>query len=121
MTTPGHSRALACALRRYTGAAEAMRLAEADYRHVVASESPSTPGKAKGKSRKRIDEAFDALVDAVVELQRSRHNVTVIAEGEGLTLASLGAAAPACEAAEREYAGYLAARTYSQVRQLIER
>jgi len=97
-----------------------MGSAESDYRGVVASESLRLTGKAKGKSKRRLDAAFDALVDAVVELQRSRHEVAVLAEGEGLTLSSLGDVAPACAAAERRYAGYLAARTYSQVRELAE-
>jgi hypothetical protein len=115
------SRSLARALRHYSSKVEAMRAAESRYRQVVLTESLRNAGKASGKSRRRVDAAFDALVDAVVELQRGQHEVVVLAEDEGLTPSSLGALDPACEAADRECAGYLAARTYGQVREAVER
>jgi len=114
------SRSLVRALGHYSGKVEAMAAAESDYRHVVAGKSLRNAGRARGKSEKRVEAVFDALVDAVVELQRGQHEVVALAECEGVTLSSLSALDPAYEAADREYAGYLAARTYGQVRETVE-
>lgn len=121
MATLELSRSLARALRHYVGKVDAVRDAESHYRDAVLSESRRNDGKTKGKSRRRIDAAFDALVDAVVELQRGQYEVVVLAESEGLALSSLGALDTAFESADRDYAGYLAARTYGQVRAAVER
>ncbi len=115
------SRSLTRALRRYAGKVEAVRDAESNYRGAVLSGSRRNAGKAKGKARRKIDAAFDALVDAVVELQRGHYEVVVLAEGEGLALSSLGALDTAFESADHDYAGYLAARTYGQMRAAVER
>ena len=108
------------ALRCYAGRVEAMRDAESAYHDVVRTESLRNGGKAKRKSRKRIEAAFDALVGAVVELQRGQNEVVALAEDEGLTPSSVGDLDPAFGSADREYAGYLAARTYGQVREAVE-
>lgn len=120
MATFELSRSLARALRRYAGKVEAVREAESNYQDAL-SESRRKAGKAKGKARRRIDAAFDALVDAVVELQRGQYEVVVLAEGEGLAPSSLGALDTAFGSADRDYAGYLAARTYGQVRAAVAR
>lgn len=113
------SSALVRELRRHADKVEAVRDAESSYRDAVLAQSLRNAGKTRGASRKRIDAAFDALVDAVVELQASQNEILYLAESEGLAFSSVGALDPAFRSADCHYAGYLAARTYSQVREAV--
>ena len=110
------SRPLRRLLRRYAARIETVRQAESTYHDVVLTESLRHNGKMKRSSAKRIDDAFGALIDAVVDLQGSQVEVLSLAENEGLPPDSVGALDIAFDAADGEFAGYLAARTYEQVR-----
>ena len=115
------SRSLARLLRRHGARVEALRKAESNYHDVVLIESLRHKGKMKRASEKRIAAAFDGLVDAVVALQGSRVAVVSLAEDEGIPLEAAGACDETFESADRECAGYLAARSYDQVREAAER
>jgi len=115
------SRPLRRLLRRYAARVETVREAESTYHDVVLTESLRHNGKLKRASARRIDDAFGALIDAVVDLQGSRVEVLSSAENEGLPPDALGALDEAFESADREYAGYLSARTYEQVRAAVMR
>ena len=115
------SRPLRRLLRRYAARVETVREAESAYHDVVLTESLRHNGKLKRASARRIDDAFGALIDAVVNLQGSRVEVLSSAENEGLPPEALGALDEAFESADREYAGYLSARTYEQVRVAVMR
>jgi hypothetical protein len=75
----------------------------------------------KRGSAKRIDAAFGTLIDAVVALQASQIEVLALTEDEGMPADAAGSLGAAFESADREYAGYLAARTYEQVRSAAAR
>ena len=94
-------------LRRYATKVGAVRGAESDYRDVVLVESLRHGGKTKRASSKRIDAAFDALVDAIVDLQGARIELLMLAEDEGLSLRAVGALDEVFASAERRYASYL--------------
>ncbi len=115
------SRPLARLLRRYATKVEALRNAESNYHDVMLTESLRHRGQMKRASSKRIDAAFDALVDAVVDLQGGQVEILLLAEGEGMLPETVGALNEAFESANRECAGYLAARTYDQVREAARR
>jgi hypothetical protein len=112
----GPSRPLRRLLRRYAARTETVREAEAAYHDVVLTESLRHNGKMKRASARRLDDAFGALIDAVVDLQGGQVEVLSLAADEGLPADALGAIDPAFDSADHEYAGYLAARTYEQVR-----
>ncbi len=112
----GLSRPLRHLLRHYAARIEMVRKAESTYQDVVLTESSRHDGKLKRASARRIDDAFGALIDAVVDLQGSQVEVLSLAEDEGLPPAGVGALDEAFDTADREYAGYLTARTYEQVR-----
>ncbi len=112
----GFSRPLRRLLRSYASRIVTVRAAEAAYQDVVVVESLRHGGKVKRASAKRIDAAFEALVDAVVDLQRSRAELFLRAEDEGILLECVGDLDMTFESADRECAGYLAARTFQQVR-----
>lgn len=110
------SRPLRRLLRRYAARIETVRDAESTYHDVVLTESLRRDGKMRRASTKRIDAAFGVLIDAVIDLQSSQVEVLSLAEDEGLPPEAVGALDQAFDSADREYAGYLAARTYEQVR-----
>ncbi len=85
------SRSLARLLRRHAAKVEALRNAESSYHDVVLVESLRHKGKMKRASEKRIGAAFDALVDAVVDLQGGQVAVLSRAEDEGVPLEAVGA------------------------------
>lgn len=109
------SRQLRRQLRRYSAKVDMVRNAESAYHDVILVESLRPKSKLKRSSGKRIDAAFDALVDAVVELQGAELVVLSRAEEEGIPLEAICALDETFESAERECAGYLTARTYDQV------
>ena len=109
------SRQLLRLLRSYAVKVEAVQNAESNYHDVVLIESLRHEGKTKRASGKRIDAAFDALVDAVVDLQGAQVAVLSQAEDEGIPMEAVAAFDERFESADREFAGYLAARTYDQV------
>ncbi len=115
------SRSLARLLRRHAAKVEVLRTTESHYHDVVLIESLRHRGKLKRASEKRIGAAFDALVDAVVDLQSSQVAVLSRAEDEGMPLEAVGAWDETFVSADRECAGYLAARTYDQVREAADR
>jgi hypothetical protein len=104
-------------LRRYATKVEAVRQAESNYHDVTLTESLRHGGMMKRASSRRIDAAFDKLVDAVVDMQGGQAKVLLRAEDEGLSPEAIGVLDEAFASAERQYAGYLAARTYHQVRE----
>jgi hypothetical protein len=110
------SRPLRRLLRRYAARVETVRDAESTYRDVVLTESLRHNGKMRRASTRRIDAAFGTLVDAVIDLQSSQVEALSSAADEGLPPEAVGALDQAFDSADREYAGYLAARTYEQVR-----
>ena len=115
------SRPLLRRLRSHAARVEGVRAAESAYHDVMLTESLRHKGKMKRASSKRIDDAFGALIDAVVALQASQIEVLSLAEDEGMAPDAAGALGEAFESADRQYAGYLAARTYEQVREAAAR
>lgn len=115
------SRSLRRRLRSHAARVEAVHTAEAAYQYLLSTEPPRQKGKIKRGSAKRIDAAFGALIDAVVALQASQIEVLSLTEDEGMAPQAAGPLGEAFESADREYAGYLAARTYEQVREAAAR
>lgn len=105
------------ALRRYLARVEALRQAESDYRDVTLLEELRRERTSKPGSGKRVSAALDALVDAVVDLQSAHLDVLALAADEDALLDDGGTLAEALRAAHREYAGYLTARTFDEVRE----
>jgi hypothetical protein len=112
-STPDLARPLRRALRRHAIRVEALRQAESDYRDVSLVEAL----RQKRGSGKRVSSALDALVDAVVDLQGAQVDVLAIAADRDTLLDLAGTLGKAFLSADREHAGYLAARTYDQVRE----
>jgi hypothetical protein len=112
-SAPDLARPLRRALRRYAIKVEALRQAESDYRDVSLTESL----RQKRGSGKRVSAALDALVDAVVDLQGAHLDVLGLAVDQDSFLDAAGALAEVFLSAGRDHSGYLAARTYDQVRE----
>lgn len=117
--SPEPSRALLRLLRTFVTRVEAVRKAELDYHGAVLTESLRS--KSKRASGRRVNEAFGCLAEAVVDLQGSQLAVLALAENEGIPAEGVSALDETFESAGREYAGYLAARTYDQVREVVKR
>jgi hypothetical protein len=115
------SRPLLRLLRSYTAKVEAVHHAESTYHDVMLTESLRHNGKTKRAFSKRINAAFDALVDAVVDLQGAQVAVLSRAADEGMAPETVCALDETFQSANREYADYLAARTYEQVREAAKR
>jgi hypothetical protein len=115
------SRSLRRVLRHYAVKVEAVGHAESNYRDVVLMESLRHEGNRKHGSSKRISVALDALVDAVVDLQSAQVEVLALAADQGVALQTAGAPGEPFASADRDFAGYLAARTFDQVREAAER
>lgn len=112
------SRPLVRLLRSYAARVEALRSAESDYHGGVLTESLRHKGKLKRASGRRINAAFSALAEAVVELQASQAAVLALAEDESIPPETVSALNDTFAFANREYADYLAARTYDQVQEV---
>jgi hypothetical protein len=108
----------------YLARAEAVVAAESRYRAIALIESEPHPGHPKDKAparraaAKTLNAAFDALAEAAAELKASRAALLAQAESDGLAGASLLTADAAFVAAEGRIAGYVAARTYDQLREV---
>lgn len=105
------------ALRRYLAKVEALRRAESDYRDIVLIEGLRRESGSKPGSGKRVGAALDALVDAVVDLQGAHLEAAALAADQDVLLDGAGALGEALLAVHRDCAGYLAARTFDQVRE----
>jgi hypothetical protein len=115
------SPALLGLLSAYGAAVERVRAAESRYRGVVATGSQPQAGAtsasgAKRGSAKKVNDAFDALAEAVVEIKSRRAALLVQAEADGVTAEELRDLDEGFDAAERRFAGYLTARNYSRLR-----
>jgi hypothetical protein len=120
-TSRGPSRHLLLLLRRHAARAEQVQTAESRYRSVRRTASSPATRRGRRAADDEVSEAFDALADAVVELQDSQLAVEVLAMEEGLSLEAVCALDEGFARASREHAGYLAARTYVQVREASNR
>ncbi len=114
------SRHLLLLLRRYAAKAAQVRTTESRYRGVTRTASAPAKRRARRAADDDVSEAFGALADAVVDLQRSQLAVEVLAKEEGLSLEAVRALNEVFALASRDCAGYLAARTYEQVREASE-
>ena len=119
--SPRLSRPLRRLLRTYAASVQSVARAESTYHDVVLTESLRHAGKMKRASLKRVDAAFEALVDAVIDLQTSQAEVLLVARDEGVPPEAIAAADEVFRAADSTYAGFLAARTYDQVRVAVVR
>ena len=103
-------------LRRHVALLQALRDAERDYHVVTRTETPVAGGRTGRASQRRIDEALERLADCVVALQ----DVMADHQPSAEPLRSGEQEAPVMPAAlwlaGQKYAGYLAARTYDEVR-----
>jgi len=104
-------------LRRYARRVARIEPAESAYYSVELAESLRHGGEMKRSSLKRIEVAFMALVDAVIDLRTAQARILLLADAEGLTSAALGVADEVYSAADSDYAGYLVACTFDQVRE----
>ena len=113
----GPSQHLLLLLRKHAAKAAQVRTAESRYHSVTRTASAPAKRGARRAADDGVSEAFGALTDAVVDLQGSQLAVEVLAREEGLSLEAVRALNEGFALASREYAGYLAARTYEQVRE----
>jgi hypothetical protein len=120
-TSRGPSQQLVLLLRRHAAGVAKVRTAESRYRCVMRTASAPATRRARRAADDGVNEAFDALADAVVDLQGSHLAVEALAGEEGLSLEALRTLDGRFALAGREYAGYLAARTYEQVREASDR
>ena len=118
---PELSRPVRRLMRRYAARLEAVGKAESGYRDTVLLESLRHGGTMKRSSYKRVEASFEALVDAVIDLQTTRAEVVSLAAREGLSPEAVGSLDRTLGLADGEYAGYLSARTYDQVREVVRR
>jgi hypothetical protein len=121
MDPPDPTRSLLVRLDGYSVIVERIRAAESHYLEVVAGSPSRRDTKAKRAHETEIAMALDRLAEAVVDLQEGRQAVRSLARDEGISEAVLRGLAASFDATHREYAGYLAARTYQQVRAAAER
>ena len=103
-------------LRKYAKRVAAVETAESAYHAVLPAESSRRDGGKKRVSPKRIDAAFMALVDAVIDLRTAQARILLLAEDEDLAPKALALADEAYGAVESDHAGYLAACTFDEVR-----
>jgi hypothetical protein len=120
-TSRGPSQHFLLLLRRHAAKAEQVQTAESRYRSVKRTASSPATRRGRRAADDGVSEAFGALTDAVVDLQGSQLAIEVLAKEEGLSLEAVCASNESFAIASREYAGYLAARTYEQVRQASTR
>jgi len=118
---PEPSRRLARLLRGFAAKVEAVRTAEFNYHGVMLTESLRQTSRAGRASDRRIDEAFAALTETVVDLQDCQAAVLSLAEVEGISAEAVCALDETFGTATRQYAGYLAAHTFDQVQELAEK
>jgi hypothetical protein len=118
---PEPSRRLARLLRGFAAKVEAVRTAEFNYHGVMLTESLRQTSRAGRASDRRIDEAFGALTETVVDLQDCQAAVLSLAEVEGISAEAVCALDETFGTATRQYAGYLAAHTFDQVQELAEK
>jgi len=118
---PEPSRRLARLLRGFAAKVEAVRTAEFNYHGVMLTESLRQNSRAGRASDRRIDEAFGALTETVVDLQECQTAVLLQAEVEGLSPQAVYALDETFGTASRQYAGYLAAHTFDQVHELAKK
>jgi len=107
-------------LRRHAAKAAHVRTAESRYRSARQTAFAPATRRARRAADDVVSEAFGALADAVVDLQDSQLAVEVLAKEEGLSLEAVRALDEGFALASRELVGYLAARTYEQVREASE-
>lgn len=108
-------------LAGYSERVEQVRVAEAGYRDATASAAASTTARSRRVAQITAAEAFERLADAVVGLQESWAAVRSQAQAEGLPSELMLTLEQALTTAGRQCAGYLAARTYEQVREVAGR
>ena len=118
---PEPSRRLARLLRGFAAKVDAVRTAEFNYHGVMLTESLRQTSRAGRASDRRIDEAFGALTETVVDLQDCQAAVLSLAEVEGISAEAVCALDETFGTATRQYAGYLAAHTFDQVQELAEK
>ena len=113
------------ALRRlllgYAATADRVRAAEVAYHDGTASVAASLKGGPRRGAQIAMAEAFERLADAVVELQEGRAAVRSQSEAENLSPGALLTLDDALAIAGGDCDGYLAARTYEQVREVAGR
>ena len=102
-------------LGAYAVTVERVRVAEAHYLEMAAGSS-RRDAKARRGHDAAIAQALDRLAEAVVDLQETHTSVRELADDARIPGATLAELDESFEATRREYAGYLAARTYQQVR-----
>jgi hypothetical protein len=120
-TSHGPSQQLLLLLRRHAAKAAKVRTAESRYRSVRRTAPAPPTRRARRAADDGVSEAFGALADAVVDLQGSQLAVEALAQEEGLSLEVVCALDEGFALASREHAGYLAARTYEQMREASNR
>jgi hypothetical protein len=119
------SRALVRLLSNYGGKVARVRAAEAHYHTVMNVESrpaAASPGtsSAKRASARKVNDAFDALAEAVVELKGGRMAVLAQADADGVSLEELCVADERFGFAESRFSAYLAARNYDHLRAALD-
>lgn len=113
---PGPSRPLLDSLDGHAVTVERVRAAESHYLEATAGSSSRRNARAKRAHETEIAKAMDRLAEAVVDLQESHVTIQSLADDEGISAAALREFDESFDVAHREYAGYLAARIYQQVR-----
>jgi len=113
---PDPSRRLLRCLDAYAATVERVRAAESHYLQLTAGPPPRRNAKAKRAHETEIAKAVDLLAETVVDLQEGQVTVLSLADDEGISAAALRELDEPFGAVHREFAGYLAARTYQQVR-----
>ena len=116
-TSRGPSHQLLLLLRVHAAKAAKVRTAESHYQSVGRPAPAPAKRGARRAAEDEVSEAFGALTDAVVDLQGSQLAVEALAKKEGLSLEAVRELNEGFALVSREYAGYLAARTYEQVRE----
>jgi hypothetical protein len=95
---------------------ERVRAAESHYLEVTAASSLRHDARDQRARETGIARAVEHLAEAVVDLQDRHATVRSLASDEGISAARLRQLDESFGAADREFGGYLAARTYQQVR-----
>jgi len=115
------TRSLLARLDGYAVMVERIRAAESHYLEVAAGAPTRRDARAKRSYETEIAKALDRLAEAAVDLQEGRREVRSLADHEGISEEALRALDASFDAAHRDYADYLAARTYQQVRVAADR
>ncbi len=113
---PGPSRPLLDRLDGHAVTVDRVRAAESRYLEAAAGSSLRRNARAKRAHETEIAKAMERLAEAVVDLQESHVTIQSLADHEGISAAALRELDESFDATHREYAGYLVARTYQQVR-----